>query len=105
MTESVIRATPETVHWGVFDAGLPPLLRIWSGERIRIETISGGPAELPTSGFEILPEYRPIHEAHRPRFGRGHILTGPLWVEDAEPGDALEVRILDVQLRQDWATT
>ena len=32
----------------------------------------------------------------------GHILTGPIAVEGAEPGDVLEVDILDVQLRQDW---
>jgi acetamidase/formamidase len=32
----------------------------------------------------------------------GHILTGPVYVEGAEPGDTLEVRIVDVRLRQDW---
>ena len=32
----------------------------------------------------------------------GHILTGPIAVKGAEPGDVLEVDILDVQLRQDW---
>ena len=32
----------------------------------------------------------------------GHILTGPIAVEGAEPGDVLEVQILDIQLRHDW---
>jgi acetamidase/formamidase len=56
---------------------------------------------MPTSGFELFAEHRDIHAKLKPRVG-SHILTGPVYVEDAEVGDVLEVHIIDVQLRQDW---
>ena len=51
--------------------------------------------------FHVPPELAEIH-ARNERMVPGHILTGPIAVEGAEPGDVLEVDILDVQLRQDW---
>ena len=48
-----------------------------------------------------LPELDDMH-AKNERMLPGHILTGPIAVEGAEPGDVLEVEILDIQLRQDW---
>ncbi len=96
-------ASPETVHWGYFDARLKPVLTIDSGDRVTIDSVSGGPDDIPTDPrFEVLPEHRAIHAKHTPKFG-AHILTGPIAVRGAEPGDVLEVRILDVDLRQNWA--
>ena len=43
----LLRATPETVHWGYLDATMPPALTIESGERVRIECVTGGPDWLP----------------------------------------------------------
>jgi acetamidase/formamidase len=52
-------------------------------------------------GFEVLPELRDIHQ--RVKRGTGnHILTGPIFVRGAAVGDVLEVRILDIELRQNW---
>ena len=51
--------------------------------------------------FHVPPELADVH-AKNERMVPGHILTGPIAVEGAEPGDVLEVDILDVQLRQDW---
>lgn len=96
-----LTATPETVHWGYLDAALPPVLRVKSGDRVEIESISGRPEFVPKDGFAILPEYAAIHGQVKPQLGP-HILTGPVHVEGAEPGDTLEVRIVDVRLRQDW---
>jgi acetamidase/formamidase len=93
--------TPQTVHWGHFDAKIPPVLRIKSGDRVAIDCISGNVDSIPKSGFDLLPEYAAIHGAVEEDMGP-HILTGPIYVDDAEPGDALEVRILEVHLRQDW---
>ena len=96
-------ASPETVHWGYFDARLKPVLTIDSGDRVTIDSVSGGPDDIPTDPrFEVLPEHRAIHAKHQPRFG-AHILTGPIAVNGAESGDVLEVRILEVDLRQNWA--
>lgn len=103
MTHHQLSATPETVHWGYFDAGLAPVLTARSGDRVTLESISGGPDELPADPrFEIPPEYRTIHARHKPRLGP-HILTGPIAIDGALPGDVLEVRILEVDLRQNWA--
>ena len=99
-----LTASPETVHWGWFDAALPHVLTIESGDRVTIDSISGGPKNLPGEGFEILPEHLQIHARSQQRMP-GHILTGPVGVRDAQPGDVLEVRVIDVQLRQDWGYT
>jgi acetamidase/formamidase len=97
-------STPETVHWGWFDAALPHVLAIDSGDRVTIDTLSGGPANLPGEGFHVPPELLQVHAKSQRRLP-GHILTGPIGVRGAQPGDVLEVRILDVQLRQDWGYT
>ncbi len=101
MTAHTLAASVETCHWGLFDAALPPVLQVESGDRVVIDTVSGGPNALPPAGFHVPPELLDIHarsERHEP----GHILTGPVHVAGAEPGDTLEVRVLDVTLRQDW---
>ena len=94
-------ASVATCHWGVFDARLPPVLRVASGDTITIDSVSGGPEALPPAGFHVPPELLEIHAQLKPLMP-GHILTGPVFVEGAEPGDTLEVRIRDVRLRQDW---
>jgi len=97
-----LAASPETCHWGFFDASLAPVLTIESGDEVTIDTVSGAAEMLPPSGqFHVPPELADIH-ARSPRTLPGHILTGPIAVAGAEPGDVIEVRILDVQLRQDW---
>jgi acetamidase/formamidase len=94
-------ASVETCHWGCFDATLPAVLEVDSGDVVTIDSVSGGPDVLPPAGFHVPPELHDIH-ARSARHMPGHILTGPVFVRGAEPGDTLEVRILDVQLRQDW---
>ncbi len=98
-----ITASPETCAWGYFDAGLAPALEIESGEVVTIETVTGGPDQIPAaeSGLYIPPELLDIH-ARSERQVPGHILTGPVAVRGALPGHVLEVRILDIKLRQDW---
>jgi acetamidase/formamidase len=96
-------ATPETVRWGHWDGRVPPVLTIKSGDTVTIDTLSGGPADLPDAvgGFTVLPEHRAVHAAGHPAPGP-HFLTGPVAVEGAKAGDVLEVRIKDIKLRQDW---
>jgi acetamidase/formamidase len=99
-----LESSPATVHWGWFDAALPPVIAIESGDRITIEALSGGPANLPGEGYHVPPELLEVHAKAQRRLP-GHILTGPVAVGGAQPGDVLEIRILDVQLRQDWGYT
>ena len=104
MTDHTLGSSPETCHWGFFDAALPPVLTIRSGDRVTVETISGGREVLPPPGFTLLPDHLHVIEHMVPRM-RGHLLTGPIAVEGAEPGDVLEIRIEAIRCRQDWAWT
>ena len=100
----IIDAGPETCHWGFFDAKLEPVATVPSGAEVTINTVSGGPEVLPGEGFHIPPELLEMHKAGVPKVP-GHLLTGPVAVEGAAPGDVLQVDILDVTLRQDWGYT
>ncbi len=99
-----LESSPETVHWGWFDAALPHVLTIDSGDRVTIDALSGGPANLPGEGFGVPPELLQVHAKSQRRLP-GHILTGPVGVRGAQAGDVLEVRIVEVALRQDWGYT
>lgn len=102
MTHHHLKSSPETCHWGFFDAKLQPVLTIASGDEITIETVNGAPEVVPDrEKFHVPPELADIH-ARNARPVPGHILTGPVAVEGAQPGDVLQIDILDVQLRQDW---
>lgn len=97
-----IHPEPGTVHWGYFDAALPPVAEIGSGDTVVLHTISGSRDDLPPpGGMTIRPEHARVHAAVTPELGP-HIMTGPVAVRGAEPGDALRVDILDVALRENW---
>jgi len=97
-----IDPTPSTVHWAFFDATLAPVLEVASGDTVTLHTVSGGRSILPLDDdLEILPDHVHIHE-NVAEGGAGHIMTGPVAVKGAMPGDVLEVRIKDIQLRQNW---
>ena len=100
-----LRAGPETCHWGYFDAGLKPVLSVASGDTVSVDCVSGAPEVMPGPPFEVLPEQRAIHAKLTPFLGGGHILTGPIAIEGAEPGDTLEVRIRGIDFRQNWGWT
>ncbi len=94
-------ATPETVHWGFFDAALEPLLTIDSGETVVMSTVSGRPDDMPAPPLVVPSELQDIH-AKVPMKLPGHICTGPVAVRGAKPGQVLEVRIKDIKLNYDW---
>ena len=98
-----IHASPETVRWGAFDASFPPLLTVASGDTVVLECVSGAPEVLPpgNSGFTVPPALAAIHQADVPRLGP-HILTGPVAIAGAEPGDTLEVQIEAIEFGADW---
>lgn len=97
-----LEPSPDTVHWGYFDATLKPVLQISSGDTVVIASISGSKDELPPATVgTALQNHLDILDTMQPELGP-HILTGPVAVEGAEPGDILEVRIEAVELIQDW---
>lgn len=97
----IIEAGLKTCHWGYFDASLAPVVTVASGSEVTINSVSGGKAMLPGEGFHVPPELLVLQAAGEPT-APGHILTGPVAVDGAMPGDVLQVDVLDVQLRQDW---
>ena len=108
--DAVLHASPETVIWGAIDADRAPVLRVQPGQTVRIDTVSQQPLNhadpptfFPTAGIradEILPEASAIyHQVKKSPVGGSHVLTGPLYIEGAEVGDMLEVRVIDVAFR------
>jgi acetamidase/formamidase len=95
-----LNPTPQTVHWGHFNASIPAVLQVESGDEVVIDTFSGGMSEVADPSL-FLPEHRLIVDTV-PQIMGPHILTGPVHVKGAEPGDTLEVRILDIELTTDW---
>jgi acetamidase/formamidase len=112
-----VAANNASVHWGYFSKSIQPLLVVRSGDFATIETLThhgGDDYELLIKGdpgAESVYHWTPTQKNVRRRgagptsgvlkrgSGEGlgvHLLTGPVYVEDAEPGDVLEVRILDV---------
>lgn len=98
-----VTAEPGRVQWGHFDAAVPAVATIRSGDTVTMHTLSGSPENLPSaaSGFALLPFHRDVLSATPPGPGP-HLLTGPIAVEGAEIGDSLRVDILEIGLRQDW---
>ena len=92
--------TPDTVHWGYFDATIPPRLTVDPGDTVTVDTVSGGRVEVADTTI-MRPDHLEIVEKLRPVLGP-HILTGPIAVRGAEAGDALEVRIKAIELSVDW---
>jgi acetamidase/formamidase len=103
MATHQIAASPQTVRWGTFSADYPSLITVNSGDTVVLECVSGAPEVMPPpgSGFKIPPALAAIQSSNIPRAG-GHILTGPVGVAGAEPGDMLEVRIDKIELGNDW---
>jgi acetamidase/formamidase len=96
-----LTATPETCHIGFFDAARRPVLTIASSETVVIETVTGTIPMIALAPGFTPPELSAIRERAE-QFPAPHVLTGPVAVEGALPGDVLQVDILDVALRQDW---
>jgi acetamidase/formamidase len=94
-------ASPETVHWGFFDAALKPLITIDSGDTITISTVSGTPDVMPPPPLKV-PDALAAIQAKVPQKLPGHICTGPVAIRGAKAGQVLEVRIKAIALNYDW---
>ena len=108
--QKTLLATPETVVWGNYSGAAKPALTVQSGDTVIIQTLStcGSPQRLEAAGVaasEIPPYVADIYNrfpADQKGPG-GHILTGPVAIEGAEPGDVLEVRIQKIKLDVPWS--
>src|SRR5262245_59394665 len=102
-----LKPTPKTVAWGHYDASTPPVLRVKSGDTVEVQTlITSTPPRLEAAGVEpnqVEQSLRDIVREITTHGPGGHILTGPIFVEGAEPGDVLEVRIKSIKLAIPYA--
>jgi acetamidase/formamidase len=109
-----VPSRPETIAWGAFPIDKPAVATVRSGQTVRIDTLShaGSTQEEPPAVFlakygvkpdEILKDVLDFWAARaslrQAGDGGGHVLTGPIYVEGAEPGDTLEVQILELRTR------
>lgn len=111
-----VPSTPENVAWGWFPIDKEPVLRMQSGETVRVNTLTSAGAGQDEEPVAFLTGLGiPREEIHqdvldfwasrdgRPRdVGGSHVITGPIHVEGAEPGDVLEIEILSVETRANW---
>lgn len=111
-----VPSTPQNVSWGWFPIDKEPVVRVEPGQTVRINTLThvGATQDEEPVAFlaslgieeEQVPEDLVAFWASRgdrPREGRsGHVITGPVYVEGAEPGDALVIEILEVTPRVSW---
>ena len=97
---------PESVHWGYYDARVPPALRIAPGDRVRVETmVAGGLQRLRLAGAseaEIPESLKAVEKAVTERGPGAHPMSGPIFIETAAPGDSLEVRIIAIEFLHDF---
>lgn len=97
-----LKATPKTVVWGYYSATMQPVLHIKSGDAVEFETlITNSPQRLEQNGVkpeDVQQSLRDIYAQVTDKGPGGHILTGPVYVEGAEPGDVLEIRIEKIDL-------
>jgi acetamidase/formamidase len=111
-----VRSTPENLSWGWFPIDKKPVLTVRPGETVRIDTLThaGATQDEPPVEYlrglgipreEILQDVLDFWASRdgRPREGRsGHVITGPIEIEGAEPGDMLEIEILAMETRVPW---
>jgi acetamidase/formamidase len=100
--------------YGYFGADVPPVARVKDGDVVEIQTVnpSGVSRTNPEEFYQKnnLPINQHAQEViaimknvkPEPSGIRGHMLTGPVYIEGAEPGDSLEIRILDLTLPADF---
>jgi len=85
----VLPATMETTQWGWFNNAQPPVLHVQSGDTIVFETMMHSHNQVvPGTTIDQIKKLRTDHPGRGP-----HTLTGPVYIEGAEPGDVLRVRI------------
>jgi acetamidase/formamidase len=99
-----LKANSKTVHWGYFDNAIQPVLEINSGDVVYVETITHQAGDAPDLMMD--EETKEIYDniPQEARIPGPHILTGPIYVKDAMPGDMLEVQILQLTPRNPYGS-
>ncbi|MDB5287314.1 MAG: Acetamidase/Formamidase [Mucilaginibacter sp.] len=113
--DHVVRSVPENMVFGYYGADVPAVARVKDGDIVEIQTInttgiskSDPEAFFKRNNFPLDTEHAQdvinIIKNVKPDPGglRGHMLTGPVFIEGAEPGDMMEIRVLDILIRSEY---
>ncbi len=102
-----LKPSPKTATWGYYDAKTPPALQIKSGDTVEMQTLVTASRErYESAGLwpgRVEPAWREIYDQVKDHGPGIHMLTGPVFIEGAEPGDVLEVRIQKIRLAIPYA--
>src|SRR5712664_2331575 len=103
-----LKPTPKTVAWGYYDASTPPALRVQSGDKVEVQTLPAGVSAAQLEAAGVPPEQvdqslRDIWKEVTNKGPGGHILTGPIYVDGAQPGDRSEERRVRKECRSRWS--
>src|ERR1700709_1478311 len=103
MATHSLAASPATVRRGMFDGTFPPVLTVQPGDTVVLESVSGMPHVMPPLeiGLIVPKALAEILAANLPSLG-GHLVTGPIAIAGAEPGDMLEICIDAIEVGADW---
>ena len=104
-----LKLEPGNIHWGYYDPKVPPVLHIASGDTVVVETmVARGLERVRLAGVreDEIPQSLKVVEQNVTTRGPGaHPMTGPIFVEGAEPGDSLEVHVQRIELLHPWGVT
>ena len=97
----VLNPSSSTVIWGNYSSEVQPVLRIASGDYVKVKTLlTSNPERLEAAGVKADQVETALREVQsvKERGPGGHVLTGPIYIENAEPGDILEIKIHAIDL-------
>ena len=99
-----LKPSPKTATWGYYDAKTPPALRIKSGDTVEIQTlITASRERYESAGLwpdRVELAWREIYDQVKDHGPGVHMLTGPVFIEGAEPGDSIVVTLRRVRLNR-----
>jgi acetamidase/formamidase len=104
MAQHTVRVTPSTVQYGYFAADAKPVLTVKSGEVVTMDTICAIPElqQLGAAPDDPMRELKEVDANVKDKGPGPHVLTGPVAIEGAQPGDVLQVEILEIRLRSPY---
>ncbi len=96
-----LKATVYTVKWGYYDNYWKPVLTIESGDFVDIEALNHQSGDAPDLLFD--DAIKEIYDVVVRDMG-DHIITGPIYVKDAEPNDIIEMKIIETKPRMNYGS-
>ncbi|CAM3622763.1 acetamidase/formamidase family protein [Erysipelothrix urinaevulpis] len=97
-----LKAAIDTVKWGFYDNSWDPVLHINSGDYVDIEALNHQSGDATDYLFDDV--IKEIYDYNEGRNMGDHLVTGPIYVENAEPGDVIEMKVIDMQPRMNYGS-